>query len=206
MHTRILLLLLLSTIAFSLSAQQVKDSVGLKTPTKKEQKVAKQDTVVKDSARLALERLPRRAARASAIFPGLGQIQNKRWWKLPLIYGGLAAFVVSYQDNNRQYHVFLKEVQYRLANNYAPQNPDYAAYSFEGIVRIKDNFRRNKELSIFGGLAMYAVNIIDAYVDAKFFRFDISENLSMQVRPGLQTQPFLHAYQPAPALTIKLSL
>lgn len=206
MCIRILLLLLLCTPVLQLSAQQQADSVLVKTDNRKQKKIAEADTTGKDSARLALEKLPRQAARSSAILPGLGQIRNKRWWKLPLIYGGLAAFVVSYQDNNKQYHVFLKEVQYRLANNMTPENPDYAGYSFEGLVRIKDNFRRNKELSIIGGLVVYAVNIVDAYVDAKFFRFDISENLTLQVRPGLQNPASLNAFRPAPALTIKLSL
>ena len=206
MRIRILLFLLFIAFGLPVVAQQQADSTLNSRKSRKEKKQEAQDSVVKDSARLAVEKLPGRAARASAILPGLGQIQNKRWWKLPLIYGGFTAFVMSYQDNNKQYHTFLKEVQYRLANQYQPQNPDYAAYSFEGIVKIKDNFRRNKELSIIGGVVLYAVNIIDAYVDAKFFRFDISENLSLQVRPGLQNQPMFNAFHPAPAITIKLGL
>lgn len=160
----------------------------------------------KDAARLRLERLPKRAARSSAILPGLGQIQNKRWWKLPLIYGGFASFVIAYQDNNDQYHVFLNEVQYRLANGGNPGNPDFAGYSFEGLVRIKDNFRRNRELSIIGGVVLYAVNIIDAYVDAKFFRFDLSEKLTLQVRPSVQHNWTNASLSPQPVLSLKLSL
>ena len=162
---------------------------------------------MKDSLRLVFEKMPKKAAWGSAIVPGLGQVYNKRWWKVPLIYGGFVAFVKAYQDNNNQYHTFLSEVQYRLANNGNPANPDYAAYSFEGLVKIKDNFRRNKELSIIGGVVVYAVNIIDAYVDAKFFRFDISENLSLQLKPTLQTNPGgLHAYAAQPGLKLSLSL
>jgi hypothetical protein len=100
----------------------------------------------------------------------------------------------------------LSEIQYRLANNGNPGNPDFAGYSFEGLVRIKDNFRRNRELSIIGGVVLHAVNIIDAYVDAKFFRFDISENLSLQIRPSLQNQWAHSAMRPQPALSFKLSL
>lgn len=181
---------------------------------KQEQLPAKADTtqtakpagVVKDSARLVIEKMPSKAARASAILPGLGQIKNKRWWKVPLIYGGFASFVLAYRDNDQQYHYFLNEVQYRLANNQNPGNPELAGYTFEGLVRIKDNFRRNRELSIIGGVVVYAVNIIDAYVDAKFFRFDISDQLTMQLRPGLQAPNSFNAFKPAPALTLKLSL
>lgn len=201
MTIRILIFLFFASLAMPVFAQQKKDTLSAKSDTLKQK-----STVVKDSARLALERLPKKAAWKSAIMPGLGQIQNKRWWKLPLIYGGYAAFVIAYQDNNKNYKIFLKEVQYRLANNQQPQNPDFAGYSFEGVVKIKDNFRRNRELSIIGGAVLHAVNIIDAYVDAKFFRFDISEDLSLQIRPAIQNQPVLNAYRPAPALTIKLSL
>jgi hypothetical protein len=175
-------------------------------PAKADTSKTQRQTVVKDSARLVLEKMPSRAARASAIIPGLGQIKNRRWWKVPLIYGGFASFIIAYRDNNRQYDYFLKEVNYRLANNQNPGNPDLAGYSFEGLVKIKDNFRRNKELSIIGGVVLHAVNIIDAYVDAKFFRFDISDQLSMQLRPGLQTNYTLNAYRPSPAMTLKISL
>lgn len=199
---------LLFICAFSFSAIAQKKSA--KIPAKTDSLSTKAPVAegpVKDSIRLALEKMPKKAAWGSAIVPGLGQVYNKRWWKVPLIYGGFAAFVVSYQDNNKQYHVFLSEVQYRLANNGNPANPDYAAYSFEGLVKIKDNFRRNKELSIIGGVVVYAVNIIDAYVDAKFFRFDISENLSLQLKPTLQTNPGgLHAYMAQPGLKLSLSL
>jgi hypothetical protein len=201
-----LVLLFSCAFAFSAIAQKksakmpaIIDSLSTKAPVA--------EGPVKDSLRLVFEKMPKKAAWGSAIVPGLGQVYNKRWWKVPLIYGGFVAFVKAYQNNNNQYHVFLNEVQYRLANNGNPGSPDYAAYSFEGLVKIKDNFRRNKELSIIGGVVVYAVNIIDAYVDAKFFRFDISENLSLQLKPTLQTNPGgLHAYAAQPGLKLSLSL
>ena len=140
MPVRAFILIIVMMLALPAWAQRKKEAPSLKSDT-----TAQAAGPVKDSVRLALERLPRKAAISSAILPGLGQIQNKRWWKLPLIYGGFASFVIAYQDNNKQYHTFLEEVQYRLANNGNPGNPDFAGYSFEGLVRIKDNFRRNKE-------------------------------------------------------------
>ena len=201
-----LVLLFICAFAFSATAQKKSAKTSAKTDSlSKKAPVA--EGPVKDSLRLVFEKMPKKAAWGSAIVPGLGQVYNKRWWKVPLIYGGFVAFVKAYQDNNNQYHTFLSEVQYRLANNGNPANPDYAAYSFEGLVKIKDNFRRNKELSIIGGVVVYAVNIIDAYVDAKFFRFDISENLSLQLKPTLQTNPGgLHAYAAQPGLKLSLSL
>lgn len=204
MPIRFLIILLLSALALPLYAQREKQQVPPKTDSASLAKPSQAPP--KDPARLRLESLPKKAAWSSAILPGLGQVQNKRWWKLPLIYGGFASFVIAYRNNDDQYHVFLSEIQYRLANNGNPGNPDFAGYSFEGLVRIKDNFRRNRELSIIGGVVLHAVNIIDAYVDAKFFRFDISENLSLQIRPSLQNQWAHSAMRPQPALSFKLSL
>jgi hypothetical protein len=204
---RIVFVLLFSCVfAFSATAQKKSPKIGTKTDSIS-QKISVSAGPEKDSLRLVLEKMPKKAALGSAILPGLGQVYNKRWWKVPLIYGGFFAFVKAYQDNNTQYHVFLSEVQYRLANNGNPGNLNYAAYSFDGLVKIKDNFRRNKELSIIGGVVVYAVNIIDAYVDAKFFRFDISENLTLQLKPTLQTNPGgLHAYAAQPGLKLSLQL
>lgn len=162
---------------------------------------------IKDPARLALERMPRRATIRSLIIPGLGQITNKRWWKVPLIYGGLFLFIDSYNTNNNKYHAFLKEAQYRTDGMGEP-NPAYKNYPDNGIIQNKDLFRRNRDLCILGIVGIYTANVIDAYIDAKFFRFDLSNKLSLRVSPSLQTSPQLAAYggMPNPAIKISLSL
>lgn len=165
-----------------------------------------QDTVVKDSARLAIEKMPRKAAIRSAILPGLGQLYNRRWWKVPLVYGGFVAIGLIYEFNQRYYHEFLGEAQYRFENR-KPKDPRYAPYSDEGIIAAKDYYRRNRDLSILGGIAFHAVQIIDAYVDAKFFRYDIGDELSLRIQPSvIRTQPFIHAYTPVAGIKLKLSL
>ena len=161
-------------------------------------RIAKEDTtgkgsskpvVVKDSARLAIERMPRQAAWRSAILPGLGQIHNKQWWKVPFVYGGFVAVGLAYDFNQRYYKEFLGEVQYRSAHDGQAKNPLYEGYSFEGMVRVKDAYRRNRDLSILGFAAWHAVNIIDAYIVAKFFRYDVGEDLSIHIEPSLQRTP-----------------
>jgi hypothetical protein len=166
----------------------------------------KKTEVVKDSARLAIEEMPRIAARRSAILPGLGQIYNKRWWKVPLVYGGFFGIGLVYEFNQRNYKIFLKEAQFRQENPGETQNPLYAPYTTEGIINIKDAYRRNRDLSILGGLGFYAINIIDAYIDAKFFRFDLSDELSIQVKPSVnQTLP-VHASASGTAVGLKLKI
>lgn len=162
----------------------------------------------KDAARLELEKRTRRAAIHSAIIPGWGQINNRRWWKVPLVYGGFVGIGLVFEFNNRYYHTFLKEAQFRAAHPGQKQNPLYINASDQGIIFYKDAYRRNRDLSVLAGLAFYGINIIDAYIDAKFFRFDISNDLSLQVKPSLmqQPQPFSHASTASPAVKLSLSL
>ena len=177
-------------------------------PSKRDTSVIapKKAEVVKDSARLAIEAMPRIAARRSAILPGLGQIYNKRWWKVPLVYGGFFGIGLVYEFNQRNYKIFLKEAQFRQENPGKTQNPLYAPYTTEGIINIKDAYRRNRDLSILGGLGFYAINIIDAYIDAKFFRFDLSDELSIQVKPSVvQTVP-VHTSASGTAVGLKLKI
>ncbi|MGB4775771.1 MAG: DUF5683 domain-containing protein [Daejeonella sp.] len=161
-------------------------------------------TPFKDSLRLEIEKRPRKAAIRSAIVPGLGQIYNKRWWKVPLIYGGFVGIGLVYEFNHRNYKIFLKEAQFREANPGMTENPLYVGASNSGIILVKDAYRRNRDLSVLIGVAFYAVNIIDAYIDAKFLRFDISNDLSLNIRPSLQ-QAFTNSYTSS-VPSIKLSL
>jgi hypothetical protein len=193
-------------LALTLPAYAQTDSTAIKVDSsfiKPGTKPKKADTIrrtvekpviFKDSARIAIEKMPRQAAIRSAILPGLGQIHNKRWWKVPFIYGGFFAIGLAYDFNQRYYKEFLGEVQYRAEHNHEAKNPKYAGYSFEGMVAVKDSYRRNRDLSILGFVGMHAINIIDAYIDAKFFRFDISNDLSFRIDPSWQ-QTYSYASQ-----------
>ncbi len=169
-------------------------------------RAASDSIVVKDSVRLALEARPRIAATRSAIVPGLGQLYNKRWWKVPLVYGGLVGIGLVIEFNQTRYKIFLKEAQFRELNPGKTQNPLYAGYSNPGIIAIKDAYRRNRDLSILSGLGFYAVQIIDAYVDAKFFRFDVSDELSLKVTPSLQNGNIYYGNANVPVVGLQLNL
>jgi len=184
---------------------QVKDAPPAKSDSSKVQ--VKKEPALKDSARLAIEAMPRRAAMKSLMLPGLGQIYNKRWWKVPLVYGGFIGIGLVFEFNQRNYQVFLKEAQFRELNPQKTQNPLFSGYTNEGIIQIKDAYRRDRDLSVLAGLGFYAITIIDAYVDAKFFRFDISDELSLKVQPSVGQVP-VHAsvFSPSVGLKLKLSL
>jgi hypothetical protein len=163
--------------------------------------------VVKDSARLVIEAMPGIAARRSAILPGLGQIYNKRWWKVPLVYGGYVGIGLVYEFNQRYYKIFLKEAQYR-AEDPDKANPLWKGrYRDEDIIGVKDGYRRNRDLSILAGIAFHAIQVIDAYIDAKFFRFDVSNDLSLKVDPFVQPGQIYNAFSPAtPTIGFKVKL
>jgi hypothetical protein len=205
--------IVLAYLTFILPANAQNNPVRIKTDTVRTRgKIKKADTlgkkqepiVFKDSARLAIEKMPRTAVWRSALVPGLGQIYNKRWWKVPFIYAGFVGVGLALDFNQRYYKEFLGEVQYRSAHDGAPLNPLYAGYSFEGMVQVKDAYRRNRDLSILGFVAVHAINMIDAYVDAKFFRYDISKDLSFKFEPSFQ-KPNAYASQ-AFSIKIKLAL
>jgi hypothetical protein len=210
-----ILLIFFALLAFTSLKAQVPDSAGVrqdtvkKVPAKPAAPASK--PVVKSAARLELEKMPRRAAIRSAIIPGWGQLTNRRWWKVPLIYGGFVGIALVYDFNQTQYEEFLTEAQIREYNrlnpkNPIPVNPAYATLSDSGIISIKDGYRRNRDLTIMAGIAFYAINIVDAYVDAKFFRFDISDELVLKVNPSLQESHGFAYALPAPSIKVSVSL
>lgn len=128
--------------------------------------------VYKDSTRLMLESLPKKAAIRSAILPGWGQINNKGWGyvKTPIIWIGFGGLIYSYSFAQKNYSETLKEVRYRLENQGLEHNQKYAGASTEWLISAKDFYRRNRDITILLSVGWYALNVIDAYVDAKFKR------------------------------------
>jgi hypothetical protein len=198
--------ILMCFLAHSVASAQIKDNNSARKDTAKV--AVKKTPAIKDSARIEIEAMPRRAALKSAMLPGLGQIYNKRWWKVPLVYGGFVGIGLVFEFNQRYYKIFLKEAQFRQENPGKTQNVLFAGYTTEGIISIKDSYRRDRDLSVLAGLGFYAINIIDAYVDAKFFRFDISDELSLQVNPTINQSIPVHAsgFAPVVGLRFKLAL
>lgn len=143
---------------------------------------------------------PKKAAMLSAVFPGLGQIYNRKYWKLPIIYGGIGAMVYGltwYHKTYIGYRNAYVDWSYRIDG--IPENQRYtkvvpAGFVFEGIdeewflqrmENKKNSYRRDRDLMILGMLGAYVVNILDASVDAHLSDFDIGEDLSMKVSPSV---------------------
>lgn len=138
---------------------------------------------------------PTKAVIYSAIFPGLGQIYNRKYWKLPIVYGGFLGFSYAISWNNRYYtdysngykDIMDDDPETDSWKNFLPYGADPEtvdqAWLTDVMKRRKDYYRRYRDLSIIGTVAMYALSIIDAYVDAQLFDFNISSDLSLRVEP-----------------------
>ena len=146
---------------------------------------------------------PRRATMLGAVLHGTGQLYNKRYWKAPLVYIGfgiIGAFIVT---NNQQYQIYLQAFTAMRLNNgvnpaavvlrrFFPDVPDARLnerFTVDALRREKDRWRRFLEISVLSAAAFYALQIIDANVDAHLRGFDWnSDNLSLKLEPVLETQ------------------
>ncbi len=131
---------------------------------------------------------PSRAAMLSATLPGLGQIYNGRYWKVPVIYAGFGTLIYFIDFNSSNYDKWRQAWIARVDGN--PHTvDDFPLHSTEVIERAMNYYRRNLEINYMIAGALYLLNILDASVDAHLMNFDVGENLSMGIQPGLMPTP-----------------
>ena len=128
---------------------------------------------------------PHTAALLSAILPGLGQVYNKKYWKVPIVYVGFATFAF-FIDYNRKNYLLFKQAHIDFPNYHL--NYDFPL-SLEQIDRAKDSFKRYRDLSIIGTAGFYILQIIDATVDAYLFDWNVTEDLTLKIEPSLIQSP-----------------
>ncbi|MBT8258272.1 MAG: hypothetical protein KJO49_07355 [Bacteroidia bacterium] len=132
---------------------------------------------------------PSRAAFYSAVLPGLGQAYNKKYWKIPIVYAALGTGIYFYIDNTNAYNRYRDAYKSRLAgfdtDEFWGTDPDgnplsSPQISNDGLIRAQQTLRRNREVSILVTLGIYALNIIDANVDAHLLQYNVDENLAVK--------------------------
>jgi len=144
-----------------------------------------------------------------ALVPGLGQIYNRKFWKLPIVYGGLMGCMYAVTWNNRNYQDYSAAYKDIMMDAEEPNRPveefhtswqDFLGVGYDPkewvtntnfqtqLKNRKDYYRRYRDLSIIITVGVYALSIIDAYVDAQLFDFDISPDLSMHWEPSVTPQ------------------
>lgn len=140
---------------------------------------------------------PKRALWLALVLPGAGQIYNRKFWKLPIIYGGIVGCVYAMKWNNQMYHDYSQAYMDIMDND--PNTASYNQFMHLGakitnenlatyqnlFKNRKDRFRRWRDMSFFVLVGVYALSVIDAYVDASLSEFDISNDLSLSVEPAI---------------------
>ena len=141
---------------------------------------------------------PKKALWLAIVFPGGGQIYNRKYWKLPLFYGGFVGCLYAMNWNNTMYHDYAQaylDIMDDDDNSVSYMNFLPESYDVESNLsrlqslfkKKKDYYRRYRDLSFFCLLGVYALSILDAYIDAELSSFDISRDLTMKVRPSVIT-------------------
>ena len=141
---------------------------------------------------------PSKAAFYSAVLPGLGQVYNKRYWKVPIVYAVIGTGVYAYTYNDDLYDRFRTAFKRRQAGftddefyDVNGDNPIGSAPDLDtgDLERQQENYQRDRDLALVVTIAMYALNIIDANVDSHLKQFNIDEDLSMDMQPYLNLNP-----------------
>jgi hypothetical protein len=157
-------------------------------------------TVKVDSTKNGVEKKvrvysPKVAAIRSAILPGLGQIYNKKYWKLPIVYGALGVsggiFIFnlsSYKDTRFAYQAIYKASQPGAtaadSADYFKIKPPLQRYSLQTLKYYRDSYRKDIDYSALVFLILWGLNVVDATVDAHLKGFDVSPDLSLKIKPG----------------------
>jgi hypothetical protein len=177
-------LYILLFLTASLSAQ-VSDTLSVQK--------SKRAIVVKDSLGPKVEYKPLAPAKAafySAVVPGLGQVYNKKYWKIPIIYAGMAAGIYFYKQQDKDYDRFRNAYKRRLAgytdDEFYGNGPE-PLVSDDRLINAQKSAQKNKDISIIVTVAFYLLNVIDANVDAHLRQYEVSNDLSLQ--PSFEVNP-----------------
>ena len=139
----------------------------------------------------------KRAMWLALVLPGAGQVYNRKYWKLPIIYGGFAGCIYALTWNNQMYHDYSQAYMDIMDDD--PNTQSYNQFLHLGAQinesnierykeifrKRKDKYRRWRDLGTFVMIGIYAFSVIDAYVDASLSEFDISDDLSLRIEPTM---------------------
>jgi hypothetical protein len=133
---------------------------------------------------------PRIAWKRSAILPGWGQLYNRRWWKVPIIYAGFGTICAFIYINHKGYREYDDAV--KCKGDPACTDDPFPYYDIPGVISIRESYRRYRDLGVIVCGLWYLLNVVDAYVDAHLRGFNVSDDLSLHLSPSLSIDPFNH--------------
>ncbi len=188
-----LFFLLFFTVALCAWGQVEQDSIiptnqadSLKTDLKQKGITVEEVTFVRQEINPLA---PSKAAFYSAVLPGLGQIYNKRYWKAPIVWGALGVGIFNFVDTNNQYNFFRDIFKRRRAgftdDELFDRNNDNVGpdFSDESLQNAQERLQRDRDLWLVVTIGFYALNIIDANVDAHLKQYNVDEQLGYEIKP-----------------------
>ncbi|WP_343330450.1 DUF5683 domain-containing protein [Polaribacter staleyi] len=144
---------------------------------------------------------PSKAAFYSAIFPGMGQVYNKKYWKAPIVWGAMGTSIYYYLDNNKEYKRYRTAYKLRKNNLVDEFTVDgKEVISLETLERAQDQLRENRDMSLLTTVILYVLQIVEASVNAHLLQFNTDDNLSF--KPTFLNDP-IYVEAPKVGLTIK---
>lgn len=217
MHKFVTTFLILCFCLPILNAQEENDSIPKTTESDSLKSTLRSSGVIMQDSLLKKKKnfnplAPSKAAFYSAVFPGLGQIYNKRYWKVPIVYGAIGGSIYAYTWNNDNYQRFRTAFKRRQAgftddefydingDNLPTDPPDLDAGDLENQ---QERFQRDRDLWLVVSIGLYALNIIDANVDAHLKQFNIDDDLSFDFEPFLDLNQVTNDPTYGMALTIR---
>ena len=191
MPHRLFLIVMMVLLGFAKAEAQnvVFDTVG--------NTVITADTVVKERkttqpAKTKKAHSPQKATIMSACLPGLGQIYNRKWWKVPIVYAGLGGLGYMAYNNYSEYQSYLHAYEFKTGDlpegvTLNSHEADLAnKYADSQLQTYKESYRRDFEFYTILTVAWYGLNILDACVDGHLYDYDISDDLSLSIDPYLR--------------------
>jgi hypothetical protein len=129
---------------------------------------------------------PKVASSRAMLIPGWGQYYNRSYWKLPIVYGGLGTFAFLFSYNNDQYQTLRQAYIFRTDDNPATIDTQFSEnIPDSGILSARDQARRNRDFTVIVSAGWWALSIIEAFVDAHLKGFDVSEDLTLDMKPSV---------------------
>ena len=170
---KILLIYIFSLFAFTTVQAQQNDSI---TTAYKNDSLSKKRVVNK-----AIYSKARKATIMSACLPGLGQLYNKKYWKTPVILAAIGGISYWGITNHNQYKFYSKNL--KAENDGDASTLNSTNFQNDKLILQKNYYKKYRDIAVMAGLAVYFLNIIDANVDAHLKTFDVSDDLSLQIKP-----------------------
>jgi hypothetical protein len=213
MSRRIFLIVTILLLGFAKAKAQnvVFDTVG--NAVVSADTIVKEEKATKKTTKAKKPHSPKKATIMSACLPGLGQIYNGKWWKVPIVYAGLGGLGYLVYNNNYEYRSYLHAYEYKTGDlpegvTLNEHEADLAnRYAESQLQTYKESYRRDFEFYTILTIAWYGLQIVDACVDGHLYTYDISDDLSFCVDPYLRPveQPIMVPQYAQVGLSFKLN-